>query len=540
MPEKIKRLRTNMAFNIKAAIVVMLVVFGSIVSVVGIVQFTNSFKEENSTTTYHIANTAALLVNGDHIDEYLAGEEEDEYARTKRILDNYCKRMSVSLVYVIDVDQSDYNRFVSVFNSVDNSVDDTKYEEWEIGYQRETTNEEYRDIYKKLYDKQISYGTVYRLNPGKGLNPHVTTLVPILDSDGNTAALMCIQRPMHELESVVRRFIVTVAIATIVLALIASRFAARSVHKWVIAPVRKISAEAARFAKENTKGEELGEISRFEEIYTLSRSIDKMETDMVRYVENLTNVTTERERIRAELSFARQIQYNALPNEYPAFPDRTEFDIYGSMTPAKEVGGDFYNFALIDDDHLALWIGDVSDKGVPAALFMMAANIVINNRTSMGGSPAQIMAFVNDNICEHNKAEMFITVWLGILEISTGKLVFVNAGHEDPAVCHKGGAFELVKNKHNLVVGIMPDIMYTDYEIQMGKGDKLFIYTDGVPEATDTDNNLFGSERMTESLNRYKGGSPQEILEGVHADVNAFVGERQQFDDLTMLCLELK
>ena len=210
------------------------------------------------------------------------------------------------------------------------------------------------------------------------------------------------------------------------------------------------------------------------------------------------------------------------------------------MKPAKEVGGDFYNFVLVDDDHLAVWIGDVSDKGVPAALFMMSINIMINIRTSMGGTPAEIMAFVNDNICEHNGENMFITIWLGILEISTGRLTFVNAGHEDIAVYHKGGEFELYKTKHNIAVGIQSGMVYKDFEMQLGKGDRIFIYTDGVPEATDPYNMLFTTDRMINALNERKDGSPQEFLEIVYTRVKEFVGDRTQFDDLTMVGLELK
>ena len=455
-------------------------------------------------------------------------------------MDAYCKNMNVSLVYVIDVDESDYGHFVSVYNSVNNSVDNSEYEEWEIGHERDTTNEKYRRAYKALYEDQSEYETIYRLNPGKGVHPHITTIVPIRNDAGKVTALLCIQRPVSELANAIRNFVLRIVIAILLLAILASRLAAVNSEKWVLSPIRKISEEASRFARENTKGEELGDVSKFDEIRNLSRAIDKMETDMVSYIENLTAVTAERERIYTELSFARQIQYSALPNRYPAFPDRTDFDIYGSMTPAKEVGGDFYNFALIDDDHLAMWIGDVSDKGVPAALFMMAANIVIDNRTSMGGTPAKIMEFVNDNICEHNSTELFITVWLGILEISTGRLTCCNAGHEDPAVYRKGGTFELVKHKHNLVLGAMPDIAYTDHEIRLGKGDKLFIYTDGVTEATNPDYKLFGIDRTLEALNRYREGSPQEILEGVDVSIKEFVGDGKQFDDLTMLCIEIR
>ena len=540
MLEKYRKLSSNMTFNVTAAIILLLTVFGIIVGAIGIFSFTVSFRKENSTTSYHMANTAATLVNGDHIKEYLRGEQTEEYNRTKRIMDAYCKNMNVSLVYVIDVDESDYGHFVSVFNSVNNSVDNSVYEEWKVGHERDTTNEKYRRAYKALYEDQSEYETIYRLNPGKGVHPHITTIVPIRNDAGKVTALLCIQRPVSELANAIRNFVLRIVIAILLLAILASRLAAVNSKKWVLDPIRRISDEASRFARENTKGEELGDVSKFDEIRNLSRAIDKMETDMVSYIENLTAVTAERERIYTELSFARQIQYNALPSIYPAFPDRTEFDIYGSMTPAKEVGGDFYNFALIDDDHLAMWIGDVSDKGVPAALFMMAANIVIDNRTSMGGTPAKIMEFVNNNICEHNSTELFITVWLGILEISTGRLTCCNAGHEDPAVYRKGGTFELVKHKHNLVLGAMPDIAYTDHEIRLGKGDKLFIYTDGVTEATNPDYKLFGIDRTLEALNRYREGSPQEILEGVDVSIKEFVGDGKQFDDLTMLCIEIR
>ena len=540
MIKKIKALRNNMAFNITAVIVLILAAFAIVVSVVGILKFSDAFDAEYSNTTYHIADTAASLVNGDHIDEYLAGEQEEEYARTKRILNAYCNRMNVSLVYVIKVDQSDYESFVSVFNAVDNSVDNSHYEEWELGHKRETTNDEYREAYREIYENESPFEIIYRLNPGQGLRPHITMIVPIDNDEGKVSALLCVQRPISELASVILSFVSYIIIASLVLVLVVAQFVVRFLRKWVVKPIRKISIEATRFAKENTKGEELGDVSKFEEIYNLSRSIDKMETDMVNYIDNLTTVTAERERIGTELNFAKQIQYSSLPTKFPAFPDREEFDVYAYMKPAKEVGGDFYNFVLVDDDHLAVWIGDVSDKGVPAALFMMSINIMINIRTCMGGTPAEIMAFVNDNICEHNGENMFITIWLGILEISTGRLTFVNAGHEDMAVYRNGGEFELYKTKHNIAVGIQSGMVYKNFEMQLGEGDKIFIYTDGVPEATDPYDTLFNTDRMISALNERKDGSPQEFLEIVYKRVKEFVGDRTQFDDLTMVGLELK
>ena len=540
MIQKLKALRNNMAFNITAVIVLILATFGIVVSVVGILKFSDAFDAEYSNTTYHIADTAASLVNGDHIEEYLAGEQTEEYARTRRILNAYCNRMNVSLVYVIKVDQSDYESFVSVFNAVDNSVDNSHYEEWELGHPRETTNDEYREAYREIYENESPFEIIYRLNPGQGLRPHITMIVPIDNDEGKVSALLCVQRPISELASVILSFVSYIIIASLVLVLVVAQFVVRFLRKWVVKPIRKISIEATRFAKENTKGEELGDVSKFEEIYNLSRSIDKMETDMVNYIDNLTTVTAERERIGTELNFAKQIQYSSLPTKFPAFPDREEFDVYAYMKPAKEVGGDFYNFVLVDDDHLAVWIGDVSDKGVPAALFMMSINIMINIRTCMGGTPSEIMAFVNDNICEHNGENMFITIWLGILEISTGRLTFVNAGHEDMAVYRNGGEFELYKTKHNIAVGIQSGMVYQDFEMQLGKGDRIFIYTDGVPEATDPYDTLFNTDRMISALNERKDGSPQEFLKIVYTRVKEFVGDRTQFDDLTMVGLELK
>ena len=210
------------------------------------------------------------------------------------------------------------------------------------------------------------------------------------------------------------------------------------------------------------------------------------------------------------------------------------------MDPAREVGGDFYNFYFVDDDHLALVIGDVSGKGIPAALFMMVTNILISDRTRMGGNPAEILRFVNEEICAHNEVEMFVTVWLGILELSTGKLVAANAGHEYPAIRHADGAFELLRDKHGFVIGGMEGVTYREYELQLAPGDRIFVYTDGVPEATAPDNTMFGTERMLAALNEVPTGSPEQILKKVRSAVDDFVKGAEQFDDLTMLCLEYK
>lgn len=274
-----------------------------------------------------------------------------------------------------------------------------------------------------------------------------------------------------------------------------------------------------------------------DEIQVLAESFGNLVDRSRQYIEDITAVTVEKERIGAELNVATQIQADMLPSIFPPYPDKKEFDLYASMNPAKEVGGDFYDFFLIDDDHLCMVMADVSGKGVPAALFMVIAKTLLKNQAQQGGTPAEILAAVNDQLCEGNKAEMFVTVWLGILEIPTGVITAANGGHEYPAVRKADGNYELFRDKHGLVLGGMEGIRYKDYTLKLERGDCLFLYTDGVPEATSRDKELFGTERMLEALNMYRNDQPDEILKGVRREIDKFIQDAPQFDDITMLDL---
>ena len=261
---------------------------------------------------------------------------------------------------------------------------------------------------------------------------------------------------------------------------------------------------------------------------------------MKQTTEDYKRQKVESARLDTELSMATRIQEDMLPNIFPAFPDRKEFDIYASMKPAKEVGGDFYNFFLIDDDTLCMMMADVSGKGVPAALFMMSSDILLQNYALMKKSPKLALEEVNRQICKNNREEMFVTVWLGILDIKTGKLTAANAGHEKPAIKKPDGSFELFRDKHGMMVGYLDSVKYREYEMTLEKGSKLFLYTDGVPEATAADETMFGEDRLTEALRSAENGTPEDILNAVDRAVNDFVKDAPQFDDVTMLCLEYK
>ena len=312
---------------------------------------------------------------------------------------------------------------------------------------------------------------------------------------------------------------------------------------FVLHPLKKVQSHILEYknskdSKAVTDG--LSQINAHNEIGNLADDVSNMIFEIDAHIEQIEAITAEKERISTEMALATRIQCAMLPSIFPPFPEHTQFDLYASMDPAKEVGGDFYDFFLVDDDHLCMVIADVSGKGVPAALFMMASKIVLANNAKMGKSPAQILTDTNAAICSNNKERMFVTVWLGILEISTGKLTAANAGHEYPAIKRAGSGFELYKDKHGLVIGGMEGVQYKEYEIQLQKGDRIFVYTDGVPEATDAEKQLFGTDRMVKALNEAPDAAPEEILKNVRKNVDKFVNGAEQFDDLTMLCIEYK
>ncbi|MCR4608186.1 MAG: serine/threonine-protein phosphatase [Eubacterium sp.] len=312
-------------------------------------------------------------------------------------------------------------------------------------------------------------------------------------------------------------------------------------YRRAIAPVSKLQKIVLKYREDKDSDAVVmstAEIKERNEIGSLSDDIAELAKEIDQYTEDNIRLVSEKERVSAELDMARKIQAEQLPNVFPAFPDRDEFDIYASMTPAKEVGGDFYDFFFIDKDHLALVMADVSGKGVPAALFMMMSKILINNYATMGLPPHEILERTNQTICKNNKQKMFVTVWLGIYEISTGKVVASNAGHENPVICRPDGTFSVFDDgEHGFVIGGLKKVKYTEYEFTLEKGGALFVYTDGLPEATDSGDKMFGMERLLSALNSDPDASPEQLNKNVNKAVHNHVKKAPQFDDITMLAI---
>jgi sigma-B regulation protein RsbU (phosphoserine phosphatase) len=277
-----------------------------------------------------------------------------------------------------------------------------------------------------------------------------------------------------------------------------------------------------------------------DEIEELSQSFGLMTRELKDYMNNLAKVTADKERIATELNVATQIQASMLPCIFPPFPEVQAFDIYATMQPAKEVGGDFYDFFLVDNDHFAVVVADVSGKGVPAALFMVIAKTLIKTHVQNGEEPHTAITAVNAQLCETNDMGMFVTAFMGILEISTGRFTFVNAGHNPPVIRRNGASYEYLKARAGFVLAGMEGMKYKPQETSFKSGDRLYLYTDGVTEAVNKENELFGEERLVQVLNKTDDMSCMEMLPFIKNEIDTFADGAEQFDDITMLVLDIK
>ena len=488
-------------------------------------------EEYYSRLAFDQASIAAELIDGDRVEQYyLHGVKDAYYDEVQRYLQCVREKMGLKYFYVVvpedEVMYYIWDAGVAGTGGVCDLGDVDAY----YGGGNELMHRAFAVDAEQtiLITNNEEYGYL------------ASAYVAMLNSAGKPVALTSVDISMDMIDRQIRQFLtltVYVTLAVLLLSIFAYYYYVRRIlirplgtlHHAAIGLVESRMESLSDFRVEIHTGDELEE---------LSDSFRYMVSELNEYIRDLSRVTAEKERIGAELDVARHIQASMLPCIFPAFPERHEFDIYASMTPAKEVGGDFYDFFLVDDDHLAMVMADVSGKGVPAALFMMISKTLIKSAAQSGLSPKAVLEKVNNQLCENNDAEMFVTVWLGILEISTGKMKCANAGHEYPAIMRRGDDFQLFKDKHGLVLAGMEGARYREYELELNEGDRLFVYTDGVPEATNADTVLYGTDRMISALNKVRGGTCRDLLEALHRDVDTFVGAADQFDDITMLCIE--
>lgn len=535
-----KSVRFSLGFKTAVGIVFIASVLSAVAIIFGYQTYKKALEDQLIQTAFNLAQTIANEVDPYSIDFYLeTGKEDEAYRETRKRLINI--QESNSIVYAV-VTKPTEEGFYYIYDT------DQSDEAFSLG------------DFQKFYPGDFLDNKQNFLS-GSNIDPIITNyefgwllsaLVPIKDDNGIMHGYVNLDLSMNEIKDMERNFLIKLAGILISLTLILATILLAVTRKVLVIPINRLASATGDFVrrKEDNEGGngidgtsavlELPGLDKRDELGHLYRSIRQMEADIYKYIDNLTAVTAEKERIGAELNVAKHIQASMLPCIFPAFPERREFDIYATMTPAKEVGGDFYDFFFVDEDRLAMVMADVSGKGVPAALFMVIAKTLIKNVVMMEHSPKVVLEKVNNELCVNNEAEMFVTVWLGILKISTGKLICANAGHEYPVLKKAGGDYEIIKDKHGFVLAGMEGTRYKEYELQLEPGDKLFLYTDGVVEATNAHNELYGNNRMLEALNQNKEESCEILLKRVKEDIDVFVGDAPQFDDITMLSLELK
>ncbi len=527
------QIKLGLSKKITVLCIIMAVVICIGVCCGGFFTFRNALYDTYNEFAYQLANTAASFVDGNTITDYLEGREiDDEYEEMADQIYNLFNHNALTSIYISTVDAEELTT-TTIFDARVREAPDP--ERFKLGViDHIGTKDPTAPIRLFETGEPVEYYFI-RMND---FGYNTSAIIPIKDDSGTPTALLIVDMPMPTIiDRLISYLWLTISI-TMVLVVIMMAFNLSFLRRNVIGPIRNITLNAASFASSRKSfSESISELKTGDEIETLAKALVKMESDITQYIDNLAKVTAERERISAELDVATQIQKDMLPGIFPPYPECDKFDIYATMNPAKEVGGDFYDFFLIDDNHLGLVMADVSGKGVPAALFMVISKTLLKNNAQSGVSPKTVMEAVNRQLCENNDASMFVTVWFGILDLSTGKVTAVNAGHEKPLLKRKGGDFEFLRDKHGLMLAAMETSKYTEYEIQLNPGDQLFLYTDGLLEATDASETLYGEERALVSLNSHKDEGLAQFLTNVRKDVDAFVGSAPQFDDLTMLIL---
>ena len=543
-------------------VLVIAVILSSVAVFIGYRIYSNTMDEHYETTSLDLARTAASLVDAEKVGEY-----------SEAILEIYRKNPMPEF----ETAQGEAEYYAQYA-----SIQDENYQEmFDILQDIKTNNREVQYLYLFTLDPESKSGVyildadtsesacpmgtwdiIYPENyavfedPERGFPAYITRTeefgwlcsagAPVIAEDGTVVAYAMIEVSMNDVMSDRTDFLRSISLVMAGVTILLAILFILLVNHSIVLPINRLAAAASSFVDEKN-AEEKGpsgisqlNIHTGDEIEALYKAVKKMEIDIDQFIVHISKITAEKERIGAELNVATQIQADMLPRIFPAFPERKEFDIYATMNPAKEVGGDFYDFFLIDEDHLAVVIADVSGKGVPAALFMVIAKTLIKNHAQNREDPGSVFTQTNAQLCEGNDAGLFVTAWMGVLEISTGKFVYVNAGHNPPLLKHAGGGYEWLKSRPGFVLAGMEGIRYRENSLQMEPGDCLYLYTDGVTEATNEKQELFGEIRLQTVLNETPDLPVDRLLQKVKQSIDTFAGEAEQFDDITMLGLEYK
>ncbi len=529
-----RKFRYSLAATIILGVLILIAVMEVGSATIGYIVFSNIIEKQYVDNTNMIANTAANFVNVDELENYLVTLEKDEaYLYTEEVLQTIADNEECAVIYVAQVDKENMQRHY-IYDVVSEEGGLTQYE---MGYTNSIKTAFLETYIDMENGEQGLKNYVYGNDPDIGA--YTTTILPLKDSNENTVAVLGVVKQMNRLEAGRKSFLTQILIWALFLQLLSGSILIYGLRHRIVVPLRKIADETERYSRTTEKnGHSLQEsIQVNNEIGELAASVDKMEEMLDENIKKLLDITAEKNRISTELEIATKIQENALPTIGESFPGRREMDVYAVMNPAKAVGGDFYDCFFVDSDHFAMVIADVSGKGVPAALFMMASKLLIKSTTLEHSDPGEILTLVNQKLCENNAMDMFVTVWLGILDLRTGEIRASNAGHEYPMVSDANGHFTVMKDKHGMVLGGLDMAKYKTYTFRLQPGEGLFVYTDGLAEAMNQSQEQFGLERIVDTLSQTKSNDARSLVEETVHQAEIFAENTEQYDDTTILCL---
>ncbi|MCD8335284.1 MAG: SpoIIE family protein phosphatase [Clostridiales bacterium] len=530
--------------KLTALIVALGIVLGATAVVISYRTYSDSMMDYYTLLGTNLTRTLASQLDADALERYYeTGETDEGYYETQDFIQSLVENNQVEYLYVV---RPNGTGVTFLFDSDMETSTSGEYEEGgycALGSYVELVGDFAANLDKLLAGEEVepiiqndeSYGWM------------MTAMTPVRTEDGVMVAYVMADISMNDAMNTRQTFLILLSAVMALLTVVFILVFLLILRRQVLTPIDQLTQATGAFIQNNeqellqgTAAVNVPEIHTGDEVELLAAAFRKMEEDMISYIRSLLEVTAEKERIGAELNVATQIQADMLPRIFPAFPERKEFDIYATMEPAKEVGGDFYDFFLVDADHLAVVVADVSGKGVPAALFMVIAKTLIKNHAQNREKLEDVFTHTNEQLCEGNDAGLFVTAWIGLLEISTGAFTYVNAGHNPPLLKRVDGNYEWMKARSGFVLAGMEGARYHELTDHLDPGDKLFLYTDGVTEAANSAEELFGSERLQAALNQRIDLPPQKLLTELKQSIDDFAGDAEQFDDITMVSLEYK
>lgn len=523
-------MKLNLRVRIILIVLVMVVIIGCL-----LIPWTGNIFRAEFIELYRIEtlDTLRILANdidGDKIVSMVeSGTTGEEYEELQRRF-NVVKEESTDMAYLYLVVPYD-TYFIYVLEAQTRADDPETLSSF--GERYDYTDFDYEYFVPDVQNGRASEAPIYISYDGVGYNDSFSVWVPVKGSDGKTAAMIEADVNLSRMDALIRAHMNDIIIIMVLLLVALILLILITLSRTVVRPIQALTDEVNSY--EN--GRYRPSSYRFlfdDELMLLSNSFHEMIERIDFYIEERAREAVEKEHLEAELNLASRIQNSYLPNDFPAFPDRHDFDIYASMTPAKDIGGDFYDFFMPDEDHIILVIADVSGKGIPAALFMMASKMAIRNAAKFETRPSKILENANMQIIANNPENMFVTVWLGCVELSTGRLTYANAGHSR-TLLFNGGEWGYVETRCGLPLAAMEDFKYKDFELVLDRGSFLFQYTDGVTEAEREDCSQFGKDRLLEVAQGLETRDPREVLAEIRARVDEFVDGAPQFDDITML-----